>query len=78
MTEIENHTLALLREMRQENASFREEVLMRLNAIELHQEQQTKKLDKLGVDLLGVRGRIKNMEDAMGMIARVVSEGAGV
>ncbi len=81
MTEVENQMLALLRQMRSEQASFREEVLARFDAIETRfaavearQQAQDKKLDKLGVDLMGVRGRVKAVEDAITTIARVVSD----
>lgn len=81
MTDVENHTLTLLREMREENLAFQRRILQEFDdlksKISAVEEQHSKKLDKLGVDIYAVRGRVKGVEDAVAMIARVVSEGTG-
>jgi DNA-directed RNA polymerase subunit N (RpoN/RPB10) len=80
MSEVENHTLAMLREMRDENRTFQQRLLSEFDEVkkrlESLEQDHGKKLDKLGVDLYGVRGRVKNLEDAVAMIARVVSDRA--
>jgi hypothetical protein len=72
----ENHTLRLLQQMREENAEFRKEVRERFNAMDARLEAVETKLDKLSVDVLGVRGRIRKVEENIETIARVMSANA--
>lgn len=74
--ETENLTLRLLREVRtaQEAADVKLEAFMA--------EQRTAnakleaKLDKLNIELAGVKGRVRKSEELLESIARVMSDGA--
>ena|SRR5271157_4601920 len=67
--ETENLTLRLLREIRtaQEATDAKLDVFI---------ASTDKKLDKLNIDLIGVKGRVRKVEEAIESIARVMSDGA--
>ena len=67
--ESENLTLQLLREIR----SAQETVDAKLDAFAASTD---KKLDKLSIELIGVKGRVRKVEEAVEAIARVMSDGA--
>lgn len=57
-----------------EIAALRDEVGAMRNDLTL----QSRKLDKLSVDLMAVRGRVRNLETSVETIARVISADAGI
>ncbi len=66
---IENHTIRLLQEIRgAQQASD-----AKLDAFIASADS---KLNKLGIELLGVKGRIRKVEEAVEIIAHVMNEGA--
>jgi hypothetical protein len=81
--ETENLTLRLLREIRaeQEVASSRLEATnAKLEGFMTEQRAANakleSKLDKLNIELAGVKGRVRNSEELLESIARVMSDGA--
>jgi len=74
--ESENLTVRLLREIRaaQDATNARiEETNAKLDAFAVSTD---KKLDKLSIELIGVKGRVRKVEEAVEAIARVMSDGA--
>ena len=74
--ETENLTVRLLREIRaaQDATNARiEETNAKLDAFAVSTD---KKLDKLSIELIGVKGRVRKVEEAVEAIARVMSDGA--
>ena len=74
--ESENLTVRLLREIRaaQDATNARiEETNAKLDAFVASTD---KKLDKLSIELIGVKGRVRKVEEAVEAIARVMSDGA--
>ena len=74
--ETENLTVRLLREIRaaQDTTNARlEETNVKLDAFIASTD---KKLDKLNIELIGVKGRVRKVEEAVEAIARVMSDGA--
>jgi hypothetical protein len=74
--EIENPTVPLLREIRaaQDATNARlDETNAKLDAFIASTD---KKLDKLSIELNGVKGRVRKVEEAVEAIARVMSDGA--
>jgi hypothetical protein len=74
--ETESLTLQLLREIRsdQKATALRLEVF-----IEEQRAANAKfeaKFDKLNIELIGVKGRVRKVEEAIESIARVISDGA--
>jgi hypothetical protein len=67
--ETENLTLRLLREIR----TAQEATDAKLDAFVASTD---KKLDKLSIELIGVKGRVRKVEEAIESIARVMSDGA--
>ncbi len=81
--ETENLTFRLLREIRaeQEAASSRLEAMnAKLDGFMTEQRAANAKLegklDKLNIELIGVKGRVRKVEEAIESIARVMSDGA--
>jgi hypothetical protein len=74
--EPDNLILRTLREMRAENQLFREELLAEIGSLRSDLQEQSRKIDKLSVDLLAVRGRVRNVEVSVETIARVISADA--
>jgi hypothetical protein len=74
--ETENLILRLLREIRaaQESTNARlDETNAKLDGFIASTD---KKLDKLNIELIGVKGRVRKVEEAIEAIARVMSDGA--
>ena len=74
--ETENLTVRLLREIRaaQDATNARiEETNAKLDAFVASTDR---KLDKLSIELIGVKGRVRKVEEAIESIARVMSDGA--
>ena len=74
--ETENLTVRLLREIRaaQDATNARiEETNAKLDAFVVSTDR---KLDKLSIELIGVKGRVRKVEEAIEPIARVTSDGA--
>ena len=74
--ETENLTVRLLREIRaaQDATNARiEETNAKLDAFAVSTD---KKLDKLSIELIGVKGRVRKVEEAAEAIPRVMSDGA--
>jgi hypothetical protein len=74
--ESENLTVRLLREIRaaQDATNARiEETNAKLDAFAVSTD---KKLDKLSIELIGVKGRVRKVEEAAEAIPRVMSDGA--
>ena len=67
--EAENLTVRLLREIR----AARNVTNAKLDAFGASTD---KKLDKLNIELIGVKGRVRKVEEAIEAIARVMSDGA--
>lgn len=67
--ETENLTLRLSREIR----TAQEATDAKLDAFAASTD---KKLDKLSIELIGVKGRVRKVEEAVEAIARVMSDGA--
>ena len=81
--ETENLTIRLLREIRaaQETTNARlDETNVRLGETNAKLDgfiaSTDKKLDKLNIELIGVKGRVRKVEEAIESIARVMSDGA--
>ncbi len=81
--ETENLTIRLLREIRaaQEVTNARlDETNVRLGETNVKLDgfiaSTDKKLDKLNIELIGVKGRVRKVEEAIESIARVMSDGA--
>lgn len=81
--ETENLTIRLLREIRaaQEVTNARlDETNVRLGETNAKLDgfiaSTDKKLDKLNIELIGVKGRVRKVEEAIESIARVMSDGA--
>lgn len=68
--------LRTLREMRAESQQFRDELLAEIGSFRADMQEQSRKLDKLSVDLMAVRGRVRNVEIGVETIARVISADA--
>jgi hypothetical protein len=62
MTEPENHTLALLREIRDEQKAQRTIL-----------EDVVRKLEKQNVELVGVRGRVRKIEETLEDMANILA-----
>ena len=81
--ETDNLTIRLLREIRaaQETTNARlDETNVRLGETNAKLDgfiaSTDKKLDKLNIELIGVKGRVRKVEEAIESIARVMSDGA--
>ena len=81
--ETENQTIRLLHEIRaaQETTNARlDETNVRLGETNAKLDgfiaSTDKKLDKLNIELIGVKGRVRKVEEAIESIARVMSDGA--
>jgi predicted nucleic acid-binding Zn-ribbon protein len=81
--ETENLTLRLLREIRAElevASSRLEATNAKLDGFMTEQRAANAKLewklDKLSIELIGVKGRVRKVEEAIESIARVMSDGA--
>jgi len=64
-----NHTLLILRRMEAKIDT----ISNKQDELSLEQAAITRKLDKLTVELLGVKGRVRKVEEAVETIARVMS-----
>jgi hypothetical protein len=74
--ETENLTLRLLREIRtaqEASAEQMRETNMKLDAFIASTDR---KLDKLNIEVIGVKGRLRKVEEPIEAIARVMSDGA--
>ncbi len=74
--ETENLTIRLLREIRtaQDATNSRlDETNAKLDAFIASTDR---KLDKLNIEVIGVKGRVRKVEEAIESIARVMSDGA--
>jgi hypothetical protein len=69
MAEEPENVLRQLREMREESAAFRQEMAS-------FRQEVTSRLDKLTVEVIGIKGRVRKVEEGMESIARVISEGS--
>ncbi len=74
--ETENLTLQLLREIRADQKA----AVSKLEAFIEEQRAANAKLeakfDKLNIEVIGVKGRVRKVEEAIESIARVISDGA--
>jgi len=69
--ETENNTIRLLQEIR----AAQKDMSARLDETNSKLDRTNTKLDKLAIEVLGVKGRIRKMEEAVEAIARVISDG---
>ncbi len=74
--ETEDPALRLLREMRAENQAFVAEQRAFVEEQRAANAKLEGKLDKLTVELIGVKGRVRKVEEAIEAIARVMIDGA--
>ncbi len=74
--ETENLTLRLLREIRTGQEAAAEQMRETNAKLDAFVASTDKKLDKLNIELIGVRGRVRKVEEAIEAIARVMSDGA--
>jgi hypothetical protein len=74
--ETENLTLRLLREIRTAQEASAEQMRETNTKLDAFIASTDKKLDKLNIELIGVKGRVRKVEEAIETIARVMSDGA--
>ena len=71
MEDTENHTIRLLEEI----LAAQKDMSARLDEANSKLDQTNTKVDRLAIEVLGVKGRIRKMEEAVEAIARVISDG---
>ena len=73
--ETERHTIRLLREIRSAQTAAEAKLEAFMAAQQDFNAKTDSKLDKLTIEVVGVKGRIRKMEEAVEAIARVISDG---
>ncbi len=73
--ETENPTLRLLREIRAEQEATNAKLDGFIAEQRAANAKLESKLDKLNIELIGVKGRVRKVEEAVEAIARVMSDG---
>jgi hypothetical protein len=74
--ETENLTLQLLREIRADQKATASKLDAFIEEQRAANAKLETKFDKLNIEVIGVKGRVRKMEEAIESIARVLSEGS--